>query len=111
LAVNEERRTHAERRLMQIASERTELRARIGALETELAALETERTGQAGVVESLTVGVAEVQERQSVLRQQVMDVRRVDEEARAKENELTRMLARFEADAAASDARATDAVQ
>ncbi len=111
LAVNEERRTHAERRLVQIANERNELRARISALESEQSSLETERTGQAGVVENLTGRVTEVQERQSVLRQQVMDVRRVDEEARARENELTRMLARHETDAAASDARASDALQ
>ncbi|HEX6694848.1 MAG TPA: AAA family ATPase, partial [Longimicrobiales bacterium] len=111
LAVNEERRTHAEQRLVQIANERSELSARIASLEAELSSLETERTGQAGVVESLTERVAEVQERQTVLRQEVMDVRRVDEEARARENELTRMLARFEADAAASDARASDAMQ
>jgi chromosome segregation protein len=111
LAVNEERRTHAERRLIQIANERTELQARITSLTSELEVLETERTGQAGVVENLTERVTEVQERQQVLRQQVMDVRRVDEEARARENELTRMLARHEADAAAAESRASDALQ
>jgi chromosome segregation protein len=111
LAVNEERRTHAERRLVQIANERTELQARITSLTSELDVLETERTGQAGVVENLTERVTEVQERQQVLRQQVMDVRRVDEEARARENELTRMLARHEADAAAAESRASDALQ
>jgi chromosome segregation protein len=111
LAVNEERRTHAERRLVQIANERNDLHARITALTSEIESLETERTGQAGVVENLTERVAEVQERQQVLRAQVMDVRRVDEEARARENELTRMLARLETEAAQSDARASDALQ
>ena len=111
LAVNEERRTHAERRLIQIMNERGELQARITSLTSELQVLEQERTGQQGVVENLTERVTEVQERQAVLRQQVMDVRRVDEEARARENELTRMLARHETDAAASDARASDALQ
>ncbi|MEO5511805.1 MAG: AAA family ATPase, partial [Longimicrobiales bacterium] len=111
LAVNEERRTHAERRLVQIGNERNELGARITALEAELVSLDTERAGQAGVVHSLTASVTEVQGRQTVLRQDVMDVRRVDEEARARENELTRMLARHEADAAAAEARASDALQ
>jgi chromosome segregation protein len=109
LAVANERRTHAERRIVQIGTERDELHTRVGTLEAELAGIEQERIGQGGIVESLGQRVVEVQERQTVLRQQVMDVRRADEEARARENELTRQLARLEADAAGSDARGSDA--
>jgi chromosome segregation protein len=111
LAVADERRLHAERRIVQIGTERDELHARLGTLEAELAAVEQERVGQAGIVESLSQRVLDVQERQIVLRQQVTDVRRADEEARARENELTRQLARLEADAAGADARASDAAQ
>jgi chromosome segregation protein len=111
LAVADERRVHAERRLVQIGMERDELHARIGTLESELAAIEQERIGQAGVVESLSQRVLDVQARQAVLRRQVTEVRRADEEARAQENELTRQLARLEAEAAGGDARAADAAQ
>jgi chromosome segregation protein len=111
LAVADERRLHAERRIVQIGAERDELYARAGTLEAELAAVEQERVGQAGIVESLSQRVLEVQERQIVLRQQVTDVRRADEDARARENEFTRQLARSEADAAGADARGADALQ
>ena len=108
LAVADERRVHAERRLVQISAERDELQARMGTLAAELIALEQERAGQGGVVETLTRRVLEVQERQQVLRQLVTDVRRVDEEARARENELTRLLARLESDVAAAEARSAE---
>jgi chromosome segregation protein len=111
LAVADERRAHAERRIVQIGAERTDLRARIGALEAELANIEQERAGQGGIVESLARRVLEVQERQGALRRQVTEIRRADEEARAREHELTRQLARVEADAAGADARAADAAQ
>jgi chromosome segregation protein len=111
LAVADERRAHAERRIVQIGAERDELHARIGTLEAELAGLEQERVGQGGIVESLSQRVLEVQERQAVLRQQVTEVRRADEDARSRETELTRQLARLEADAAGSEARASDAAQ
>jgi chromosome segregation protein len=111
LAVADERRAHAERRLVQIASERDELHVRIGTLESELQTVEHERVGQAGIVESLSQRVLDVQERQAVLRQQVTEVRRADEEARAQENDLTRQLAKLEADAAGADARSADAGQ
>ena len=110
LAVADERRAHAQRRLVQIAGERDELHSRLATLEAELQTLEQERHGQAGIVQSLTGQVALVQERQQVLRQQVIDVRRIDEDARSRENELTRLLARLDSDAASADARATDAL-
>ena len=50
------------RRLLQIATDRDELRARSAAHAAELATLETERTGQRSVVESLAVRVSGIQE-------------------------------------------------
>ncbi|MGH7447492.1 MAG: hypothetical protein ACRELT_08020, partial [Longimicrobiales bacterium] len=111
LAVAAERRAHAERRIVQIGTERDELHVRIATLEADLKEVEHERVGQVAIVESLGQRVLEVQERQSVLRQQVTDVRRADEDARARENELTRQLARLEADAAGAEARANDAAE
>ena len=109
IAVSDERRAHALRRLEQIALERAELKARVAALETELHELDSERVGQAGVVESLASRVAEVQERQARLRQEVTDIRRMDEDARARENDITRQLARHEGDAVNAETRAQEA--
>jgi chromosome segregation protein len=109
VAVADERRAHAERRIVQIGLERDELHARTGTLEAEQAEVEQERVGQAAIVESLSQRVLEVQERQTMLRQQVTEARRADEDARSRETELTRQLARLEADAAGADGRAADA--
>ena len=108
LAVAEERRAHADRRIAQIAGERADLLERRGSLESELVGLESERSGQHRVVEGLIGRVAEVQERNAGLRRDVTEVRRIDEESRALENELTRRLARLDADAAGADARAAE---
>jgi chromosome segregation protein len=109
IAVADERRSHAERRIVQIGVERDELHARTGTLEAELADVEQERGGQATVVEALSQRVLDVQDRQASLRQQVTEARRLDEDARGRETELTRQLARLEADAASAETRAADA--
>jgi chromosome segregation protein len=109
LAVADERRVHAERRIQQIEAERSELVGRVAALEQELRSLEGERHGQHGVVESLALQVEETQERQADLRRQVVAIRKTDEDARGRENELTRDLARLEAEAVGADTRARDA--
>ncbi len=108
LAVADERSTHAERRLAQIAAEREESSAGREALERELVALDAEHAGQRRVVEALGERVAASQERQVAARQQVTAVRRADEEARGVEGELTRQIARLEADAIGADARAEE---
>jgi chromosome segregation protein len=109
LAVADERRAHAERRLVQIAAEREELRTRSRAMAEDLTSLEMERAGQVRVVEALLSRVTDVQQRHATLRQEVTDVRRADEDARARETELTRLMARLEADAASGEARAAEA--
>jgi len=111
IAVAEERRTHSERRLVQIATDRQELNDRLGKQREERAGLDTEHGGQRRIVESLGVRVAEVQERNVELRQEVTRVRRADEEARARETELTRELAALEAEAARGEARANEAIE
>jgi chromosome segregation protein len=111
LAVADERRAHAERRIVQIAAERDESGARREALDAEIATIEAEHSGQRRVVEALGGRVGEVQERHAAVRQQVTAVRRADEEARAVEGELTRQLARLDAEAVGADARAAEASQ
>ncbi|MCI0433362.1 MAG: AAA family ATPase [Gemmatimonadetes bacterium] len=108
LAVTDERRLHAERRLEQIATDRSELSTRLETQKQELDTLETEQSGQRGIVASLAERVTAIQERNATLRQEVTRVRRADEEARARETELTRALAGFEADGARADARAAE---
>ncbi|MGH7470571.1 MAG: AAA family ATPase [Longimicrobiales bacterium] len=109
MAVADERRVHAERRIQQIEAERNEQVGRVAAFEEELDTLESERHGQHGVVESLARRMEETQERQAALRRAVVEIRKTDEDARGRENELTRHLARLEAEAVGSDARVRDA--
>jgi chromosome segregation protein len=109
LAVADERRGHAERRLQQIEAERAELTARIGTFQQQIALIETERQGQQTVVEALEQRVEATQQRQATLRQEVVEIRRTDEEARSRENELTRQIAKLDADAVGADSRAQDA--
>src|SRR5690606_15706920 len=90
--------------------ERADRVTRLESLEAELQSLQTEHAGQQGIVESLGERVADVQERQAALRQQVTDVRRADEEARSREAEMTRTLARLDAGAAGAEARANHAL-
>ena len=110
LAVAEERRAHAELRIARIGAEREELRARIAALQEEAAALETRRDEQAGRLETLAATLEEVQERQQVLRREVVEAKRLDEQARQHETELSRRMAEAEAAAASAHARATEGV-
>ncbi|HEY0672869.1 MAG TPA: AAA family ATPase, partial [Longimicrobiales bacterium] len=109
IAIADERRSHAQRRLEQIAVEREELRTRVSVLQHELQELEGERGGQQGIVESLAQRVEDVQARQAALRQEVTDIRRMDEDARARENDYTRQLAKLEGDAANADIRREEA--
>jgi chromosome segregation protein len=108
IAIADERRSHAQRRLEQIAVERDELKARVAALQHELHELDAERGGQHGIVVSLAGQVEEVQSRQAALRKEVTDIRRMDEDARAKENDITRQLAKLEGDAANAEMRAQE---
>src|SRR5687768_15227815 len=105
IAIADERRSHAQRRLEQIAVERDELKARVTALQHELHELDAERGGQNSIVVSLAGRVEEVQARQAALRQEVTDIRRMDEDARARENDITRQLAKLEGDAANAEIR------
>ena len=98
VAVAGERHDHAQRRLRQITLEREDIRARREQAERDLAGLDVERTGQQGVVESLAVRVAEVQQRHADIRQAVTRLRRIDEERRGRESEMARRLSALEAD-------------
>lgn len=109
LAVADERRAHAERRLARIALERNELGARIENLERESAALEADRVRYADEAAAVRSRLEETAARQQELRQQLQDVRQLDEESRRREEELARALARLEAEAAGAEARAAEA--
>ncbi|HEX6938394.1 MAG TPA: AAA family ATPase [Longimicrobiales bacterium] len=110
LAVAEERRAHAERRLARIAEEREELTRRAAELEREVEALATERAERAGALETLAATLEAAQQRQQALRQEVVEARRLEEQARQLEKELARRMADAEAAAASADARAAEAV-
>ncbi len=109
LAVAEERRVHAERRIQRIIEEREELKRRIAELEQEIERLEAERDERAGALETLAATLEEVQARQQALREEVTEARRLDEQARQLEKDLSRRMADAEAAAASADARAAEA--
>ncbi|MGH7481974.1 MAG: AAA family ATPase, partial [Longimicrobiales bacterium] len=85
LAVGEERRLHAERRVTQIAAERDELAARRAGLEAEAEELRAQDSSQRAEVERLAESLAEIQARQAERRQALLDARAADERLRAEE--------------------------
>jgi chromosome segregation protein len=109
LAVADERSAAAERRLAQLHVEREELGARVTVLEQELIQLDTERGDATDAVRAGGERVSGVLERQGAIRGDLAAVRRADEEARNRQNELTRRLTQLEAEAGACDARAAEA--
>jgi chromosome segregation protein len=109
LAVAEERRTQARRRLEQIDGERVELLERVADLEREVVAEETARIDQQRIVAELGARVREALARQQALREELTAARRGEEQGRAREKELGRRIGALEGDAAASDARAAEA--
>ncbi|HEX6938428.1 MAG TPA: AAA family ATPase [Longimicrobiales bacterium] len=110
LAVAEERRVHAERRIARIAEEREELKRRVAELERDVESLTVQRDEGAARLETLTATLEAVQERQQSLREEVVEARRLDEQARQREKELARRMADAEAAAASADARAAESV-
>ncbi len=109
LAVADERRAGAERRLQQIAIERAELAARATDLDAALETLEAEVADERSTLAARAAAVERAHARQTDLRAELARVRRAEEEARTRETELTRRLARLEADASAADVRALEA--
>src|SRR5690606_883240 len=103
-------RVHAERRIQRIVEERDELKRRTAELEREIERLVAERDERAGALETLAATLEEVQTRQQALREEVTEARRLDEQARQLEMELSRRMADAEAAAASADARANEAV-
>jgi chromosome segregation protein len=109
LAVAEERRGQAQRRLEQIARERTELVERSAELEREVVTEEAARVEQQQVVAELDERVRKALARQQVLREELSAARRSEEQGRAREKELGRRIGALEGDAAAADARVSEA--
>ncbi len=108
LAVAEERRSYAGRRLEQITTERSEARKRADEVVTELATLDAElkeREGEcAGVKQDLTARQAEA----VAVHLRVAEARQAVETAETKEREVLRAAAQLEGDADASESQAAE---
>ncbi len=109
LAVAEERRNHSKRRLQQIQTERVETRDRVAALRKEIDGLTDDLAAREKAVGELAVNVAEAQERQRGLREQLSEAREAEEDARTRQEELAERIAKLKASAQAGRARAADA--
>jgi chromosome segregation protein len=110
IAVVGERRAHAERRLGQIDGERRELSAQGEALVRDITELQERERLERARLEELTARLAEVAERQQVLRQQVTTARARGEEAQRAEAERSRRGAELEAKASRGDSRAAEGI-
>lgn len=108
LAVAAEREAHAARRLEQLGTERYEIRAQLERLGEESVELEAERAAAVDRLETLSGALEAVQARQQLLREEVLEARRMDEQFRRLESELSRKVAEAEAAAARADARAAE---
>jgi chromosome segregation protein len=109
LAVAEERRGHSQRRLQQIGTERIENRQRAATLREEIESLATDLTTRRGAVLELTGQVAEAQERQRVMRDELAAAREAEQETRGRQEGLARRIAQLKADAQAGQGRAAEA--
>ncbi len=108
LAVAEERRSYAGRRIEQITTERGEARGRAGEVVIELAtlvaSLEEHEAKCAGVKHDLSESQAEA----VAVHLRVTDARQTVETAETKERELLRSAAQLEGDADASESQAAE---
>jgi chromosome segregation protein len=109
LAVAEERRSHSQRRLHQIQTERVETRQRAAALREEIQRLADDLASRSQAVEGLATEVAEAQGRQRELREALSVAREAQQEARMRQEELKDRIAQLNASGQAARARATDA--
>ena len=109
LAVAHERRTHSERRIQQIATERVETRERLATLREEIEVLVEELEGRRGSVVDLADQVSAAQERQKVLREALSTARDEEQETRSRQEELADRVAQLKAAGHAARARAIDA--
>jgi chromosome segregation protein len=110
IAVIDERRAHAERRLTQIGIERSDLISRDETLVRDIASLESSHAAEREQLEVLTARLEEVQILQQMLRQQVVAARAEDEEARRVETEFGRRAAELETIATRGDAREAEGI-
>ena len=109
LAVAEERRTHSQRRLHQIKTERVETRERSASLKEEIQTLTDDLAARKRTVEDLALRVAEVQERQRMLREELSVAREAEHDTRTRQEELSDRIAQLKAAAEAGRIRAADA--
>lgn len=110
LAVVEERKRHAELRLIQIDGERREQLDLIERLTRETATLSDTLEKESSQLEVLADTLESVQERQLALRQRVAQARAEEEEAARREAEFTRQATELERTATRSAAREAEAL-
>ncbi|GMR12300.1 MAG: chromosome segregation protein SMC [Gemmatimonadota bacterium] len=108
LAVAEERRSYAGRRLEQITTERSEAHERAEEVETELTALAAKLMECEGECAGLKQDLTEKQAEAVAVQARVADARQTVEAAENKERELLRAAARLEGDADASESQAAE---
>ncbi|MBW3553851.1 MAG: AAA family ATPase [Gemmatimonadetes bacterium] len=109
LAVANERRSHSQRRLQQIGTERIETRERIATLREEIETLTADLESRRGSVAELAAQVTAAQERQKALREALATARDEEQETRSRQEELADRIAQLKAAAHAARSRASDA--
>ncbi len=109
LAVAEERRTHSQRRLQQIATERVETRQRVSALRDEIESLARDIEARRQAVVALSGQVTAAQERQRVMRDELAVARDAEQETRGRQEELARRITQLKGDAEGGRSRAAEA--
>jgi chromosome segregation protein len=109
LAVAQERKSHSQRRLQQIGTDRLETRERATSLREEIEALARDVAERRQSVARLTQRVTEAQERQRVMRDELASAREAEQETRTRQEELARRIVQLKGDADGGRARAAEA--
>jgi chromosome segregation protein len=105
----EERRTHAELRIEQLARERSEVLQRRDALTAEVARSDAARERHRGVLDALQERLEERHEENRAIRASVQAERAASDAAAARARELTREIATAEGERAAAERRRREA--
>jgi len=108
LAVAEERRGYAERRLGQIGSDREAWSKRLGDVRVEAAELQARRDGQEGNLEQTRADASRQADVSAAVKARLQQARDLVEEAEHRERDLVRKGAQLEGDAEAAQGQADE---
>ncbi len=111
LAVAEERAGYAGKRLAQIATEREDIKGRIGGLQEEVSSLRSSESALSQEMEELKVERAQRADAAGEARERLEAVREKLGSSEAKLRDLTRRQAHLEGEAASADAQAAELVR